>query len=241
MESFVAVILSAGKGTRMKSDIPKVLHEIKDKPIVEYVIDSSRKAGAKDIYVVVGYKKELVIDRLKEKNVIFVEQYKQLGTGHALMMVEPYLRSFYGTIVVLVGDAPLISCKTIKEIVRLREENKVSCVVVTFELDEPGSYGRIVKDEEGKVLKIVEAKDASKEELKIKELNSGIYAFESPYIFEALKRLNKNNAQGEYYLTDVIEIFINNNKKVLSYKVENPQEVLGVNTPQDLEAIKSLI
>ncbi|MGB9976655.1 bifunctional UDP-N-acetylglucosamine diphosphorylase/glucosamine-1-phosphate N-acetyltransferase GlmU [Thermovenabulum sp.] len=239
MGEFSAVILAAGEGTRMKSNTPKVLHKICGYPMLHYVINCARGAGADEIVVVVGRGAEEVKKAFENENVKFVLQPEQKGTGHALMQAEEEVKgSKY--IMVLYGDMPLIKPETLKNLFNFHIENQPAATVLTCEFDNPYGYGRIIK-KEGRVVAIREEKDAKKEEKLIKEINSGIYCFETQKVFSALKNVKNENRQGEYYLTDVVEIFNNEGEKVLAFKIENPDEVHGINDRVQLAKARAIM
>ena len=236
-----AIILAAGKGIRMNSDVPKVYHSICDKPLVAWVIEAAHKAGLRqNIYVVVGYKAELVREVCEKYDVNFVEQRQLLGTGHAVAQARDALKDFKGIIVVLNGDVPLIQPRTIQNLIKFHQEKDASATVLTADLEEPNSYGRIVRDGGGNVINIIEQKDANEEELKIKEINAGTYCFNNQDLFKVLPKLKDDNVQKEYYLTDVIGIFKSSGKPVYAFKTDNTFEVLGVNTKEDLSRLEEL-
>mgnify|MGYP004489124105 FL=1 len=204
-----AVILAAGKGTRMKSDLPKVIHKALGKPMVQYSIEAANAAGAElsDICLVVGHKADLVRETVGEQ-VNYRLQKEQLGTGHAVKCAQDFIGTD-GLTMVLCGDTPLITGKTLSSLVEAHVRDHNAITVLTAKVDDPAGYGRIIKDEKGDFVKIVEQKDASPEEQKVNEINSGMYLFDSAALNQALSKLNSNNAQGEYYLTDTIEIVKN--------------------------------
>jgi len=226
MREFTSIILAAGMGTRMKSQLPKVLHKVCGKELVSWVIDASKKAGAKKVVAVIGHKAELVRDTLKDK-CDFALQAEQKGTGHALMQAASYIDD--GFVVVLTGDAPLISEETMKSAVSYHAESGNSATVITAILDDASGYGRIVRDSSGNVLRIVEQKDANDEEKRIREINSGMYVFNGADLLSSLEKLEPNNAQGEYYLTDTLEILLKEGKKIGGYAVEDNDEIRGIN------------
>ncbi len=241
MRQFKTIIMAAGKGTRMKSDLPKVIHKLNMKPMVQYVVDSANQAGSSKNYLVVGYKKEMVMNEISNSNCDFSIQEEQLGTGHAVMMAENQLHDYDGAVVILSGDVPLIKANTIEKMVDYYADCQGQAVVATIKLEDPKSYGRIVRNNRGQVVKIVEAKDASKDELNINEINTGIYVFDSKALFKALNAIEPNNKQKEYYLTDTVEILLKNKQSVYAYVIDNAVEVQGVNTIEELNSLEKLI
>ena len=225
-----AIVLAAGKGTRMKSDKCKVMHEVLHKPMIGHIVESLRKANVDRIVVVVGHGAESVKEYLKD-GVEYALQEPQLGTGHAAMQAE-MLKEEKGDTIILCGDGPCIQSETILKVFEANKDH--ACSVVTAVLEDGARYGRIVRNEKNLVEKIVEAKDCSSEELEIKEINTGIFCFKNELLFEGLKEIKNNNAQNEYYLTDLVEIF---NKKGLSVNamvVDDVDETMGVNDRVDL-------
>jgi bifunctional UDP-N-acetylglucosamine pyrophosphorylase/glucosamine-1-phosphate N-acetyltransferase len=221
------VILAAGKGTRMKSKLPKVLHKVCGSTMLSYVIDAVQGAGVKRIIVVVGYGADVVAREVKGRAQV-AHQAEQLGTAHALLQAGPFLSDFKGRLLVLCGDTPLIESGTLLELIRSHRSAGSAATVLTAVLEDPAGYGRVVRDNQGDVLKIVEQKDASSEEESIREVNTGIYCFEAEGLFEDLSRLTPNNAQGEYYLTDIIGINVSRGR-VSAVTMDNPQEMMGIN------------
>lgn len=233
-----AVILAAGKGIRMQSDLPKVFHKLGGRPMLQYVIETVQKLGIKDIYVVVGHKKELITEYFKDWPVTFIEQGEQLGTGHAVMVTEPYLRGFDGTVLVLAGDVPLLSAGTLKKLIEFHLSHNASATDLTAHLSDAGNYGRIIRDPEGHIVKIVEKKDAASDELKINEINTGTFCFSAKDLFWALSHVAPENAQKEYYLTDTIGILKNKGQAVFAFLAPDYQETLGINTREELAALE---
>lgn len=229
----VSIILAAGEGTRMKSKIPKVLHKISGKPILEYVVDASKNANIQKNHVIVGHGGEEVKTVFKDTDVIFKtqpigEEYPY-GTGYAVMQAIDYIEDD-SNVMILYGDTPLITSKTIGNLMEYHCANKNDGTVLTAYIDDPTGYGRIVRDEDGKILGIVEHKDATEEELDIKEINSGIYCFKGKHLKYALEKINNDNAQGEYYITDVITILKEQDYKVGAYVIDDSEEIHGVNS-----------
>ena len=237
----VAVILAAGQGKRMKSEIPKVLHEINGRTVIEQVIETARALGVAKVFIVIGYQGGLIQYRLKSRGLEFVWQREQLGTGHAVMQTRPFLEKFRGKVLILCGDMPLLTAASLDKLVNSLEEKEVPAAVLTGELEDPGEYGRIIKTRNGLVDKIVEAKDAGPKEKKIKEVNSGAFCFEAGKLFESLQGLSNENSQKEYYLTDLVGIMREKGDKVAAVPVNSPEELTGINSDEDLETIKGIL
>lgn len=225
---FASVILAAGMGTRMKSEMPKVIHKVCGKELVRWVIDESKKAGAEKVVTVIGHKSEMV-KPIVEKDAEIAIQAEQLGTGHAVMQAAALIKDYKGCIVILNGDTPLIQAETIESAVKYHKAEGNSATVITAELPDAAGYGRIVRAADGSVLKIVEQKDATEEEKKIREINSGMYVFNADALIWALGQLTPNNAQGEYYLTDTLEHLRNDGKKIGGYTIADNDEIRGIN------------
>ena len=223
---YSALILAAGAGKRMKSEKPKVLHEILFKPLVNWVLDAVEDAETK--VVVVGHGGEEVKNTLKD-TVLYAEQKERLGTGHAVLQAKDALKDKEGSVVIIGGDTPLITKETINAAYAYHEKSGNSATVLTSHVDNPFGYGRIVRNFSGNIIKIVEQKDGTKEELEITEINSGMYFFDIKALYDALSKISNDNAQGEYYLTDTIEIMLNQNLKVGAYIVDDNTEIVGIN------------
>lgn len=223
-----AIVLAAGKGTRMKSDLPKVAHEVLYKPMIKHVCDELKKIDVTQTIVVVGHKAE-VVKNIMQDEVTYVMQEEQLGTGHAVKMAYDLLKDKEGITLVLNGDAPLIRKKTLEALIKTHVDNENKATLMSAHCDTKFPFGRIVRNEQGNVLGIVEAKDATPEQLQITEMNTGEYCFDNQLLFDALTKVNNNNAQNEYYLTDVIEILGKANYKVGSYVIDDFDEVGGIN------------
>jgi bifunctional UDP-N-acetylglucosamine pyrophosphorylase/glucosamine-1-phosphate N-acetyltransferase len=234
-----AVILAAGKGTRMKSDLPKVVHQIQGKPLVEYVIEASKEAGAVEICVVVGYQADVVKESIHHK-VVYVNQYEQLGTGHAVMQAADFIGND-GMVIVLCGDTPLITGNTLRKLVEFHMKSGNAASVLTAMVDDPTGYGRIIRDENGKFVKNVEQKDAVGNELLSKEINSGMYLFNSEALQDAFGKMTLNNSQGEYYLPDTLVAIKEKGLLVDTLPIDIYEEMLGVNTPEQLEEANQII
>ena len=233
------VILAAGKGTRMNSDLPKVLHKLQSKPLIDYVIDESELLNPKEIILVVGFKKESVIKHTQSRiNLNYATQIEQLGTGHAVLQTNELLKNRKGHILILYGDVPNIKASTLQPIVSDHISNNRDLTLITAEIDDPTGYGRIIRDKNGNLLKIVEEKDCSDDEKKIKEWNPGIYIFKIPEVFKILNNIKTNNASKEYYLTDAIGLAQQSNMQIKAIKIENSDEVIGVNTADQLKELE---
>ena len=240
MRETKAIILAAGKGTRMGSELPKVLHTVAGRPMIEHSIERARQAGVGPIVVVVGYRAEAVRDALKSAGVQFAEQADQRGTGHAVAQATPFLEGFDGNVLVLYGDMPLLRPSTIRSLADTLEDTGAAAVVLTIELDNPPAFGRIVRDGDGRVIRMVEARDASVEELAIREVNVGAYCFDAVALLWALDRLRNDNDQGEYYLTDVIEILVSAGRPVETVVAGTLEETLGINDAFHLQFAERL-
>lgn len=227
-----ALILAAGQGKRIKSDIPKVLHKVCGKEMVNHVIDNIRKAGINDINVIIGKGAELVKEGTKDRNVTYSVQKEQLGTGDAVKAAKEFLKGKDGVVAVFTGDSPLTKVDTIEKLFNEHEQKKNSATLMSAYVDDPTGYGRIVRSGD-EVIKIVEHKDCTEEELKINEMNAGMYCFNINELLLALDELSNNNAQGEYYLTDVIGILKSKNKRVGSL-VTDYEDTIGVNSRAQL-------
>ena len=237
---FTSVILAAGMGTRMKSKMPKVLHKVCGKPLSKWDIDASKAAGADKVCAVVGHKAETVKEVLGDV-CEFALQAEQKGTGHAVMQAIDVIKNSKGEVVILNGDTPLITAETINKAIEYHKNNGNQATVITAILDDATGYGRIVRDNDGSVLKIVEQKDASEEEKKINEVNSGMYVFDAQSLVYALDKITPNNAQGEYYLTDTLEILLSAGKKIGGYAISDNDEIRGINDRVQLNEAEKIM
>ena len=239
-----AVVLAAGKGTRMKSELPKVLFPVCGKPMIEYVLDALEEAGVDEIVVVVGYRSDLVKETIKPRaNVRFAEQKELLGTGHAVASCREYLEGFDGPVFIIAGDNPMLQSSSV---VRLfeeyeKDENGASCILGTVYKENPFGMGRILRDKEGNFVGVVEEKDATDEQRQIKEINISYYVFNTQDLLASLGSLRADNAQKEYYITDVPRILLDAGKKILALPVLKDVESLGVNTQADLAAVEAAL
>ncbi len=238
-----AIILAAGKGTRMKSELPKVLHTIFDKPLLGYVLDAVKNSEVIDYsYVITGHKSEMVEEYVKTNcSVDTILQSPQLGTGHAVSMAVNKLKGYEGEVVILCGDTPLIKPETLKSLVISHRVNKADITVMSAVFDNPANYGRIVRASDGSLEGIVEEKDADAEQKKIKEINAGIYCINWDKVHTAFSELKNNNAQGEYYLTDIVSWGRTKGLRVAAYTIDDNNEIFGINSRKNLaEAAKIL-
>lgn len=235
-----AVILAAGKGTRMKSDLPKVVHRIEGKCLVDYVIDAARGAGAEQICLVVGYKHEVVEQEIEAEQVAFALQPEQLGTGHAVKCAREFLGK-EGQTLILFGDTPLITAETLNRLSDYHESQGNAVTVLSAKVEDPTGYGRIIRDENGAFVKSVEHKDASTDELASCEINSGMYIFDTAELTKALDLIRPNNAQGEYYLPDTLTIIKEKGLKVDAYALEDATDITGVNDQTQLAQAAEII
>lgn len=237
------VILAAGKGKRMNNpNLPKVLVELKERPLLDYVLELSANLNPEKVVVIVGYHKEQVIEFIKKHNKPIFEyaiQEEQLGTGHAVAQTESNLSEFDGNILILSGDVPLLSKSTTQNFIHLHYDSNSSASVLSSIAQNPYGYGRIIRDENDDFIKITEEKDANEQEKSIKEINSGIYMINSKLLFESLKKISNNNAQNEYYLTDVIDILYKQNHTVKAFAIADFNEIQGVNQLTDLENLQN--
>lgn len=235
-----AIILAAGSGTRMKSEKPKVLHEVLGKPLIRWVVDTARQAGAENIVCVLGHGRDMVEPHVANDTTVVI-QFEQKGTADAVSVCHGAVAEGTKSVLVLNGDCPLITAETLRELVRAREESNAGVAVLTMEAPDPHGYGRILRDAGGMVERIVEQKDCDEIQDAISECNSGFYCFDASMLFDALVKVDSNNSQNEFYLTDVIEIARASGRAAIGVKAEDPDECLGVNTRIQLaEATKIL-
>ena len=237
-----AVVLAAGKGTRLHSDdydAPKVMREACGKPLLWYVLEALSFIGKKDIVLVVGYKKESVIDSFSEYP--YAIQTEQLGTGHAVLAAKDELVNHKGALLVCYGDMPAIKRDVYEQLLQTHFEDGNDCTLLTGESTLQMSFGRIQRDANGNFLAVVEEKDCTPEQLKIKELNTGVYVFDTPMLLDALKELKNDNAQGEYYVTDVPAIMLGNGAKIGIYNRNLGDDIIGVNTAEQLEMVERIL
>ncbi|KAA1259524.1 Bifunctional protein GlmU [Rubripirellula obstinata] len=234
-----AIVLAAGKGTRMNSDLPKVLCSVVDRPMIHFVLDSLEKAGIKRLIVVVGYEADAVREALasRDSEIEFVEQTEQLGTGHAVQMCAAALEKQTGPTIVVAGDSPLIQATSLQKLFDHLKTAKPSLLMGTLEKDDPTGLGRIVRNEAGDFTSIVEHKDATEDQLKICEVNMSTYLFQTADLLTVLGQLDNNNAQGEYYLTDCVALLRKAGKPVEALPVLQECESLSINNPAELKMV----
>lgn len=240
MSDLVTVILAAGKGTRMKSKLPKVLHKAGGKAMVQHVLDAAVAAGAKRNIIITGFGGDMVRAAVGDK-AEYAEQREQLGTGHAVMQAENLLADENGTVMVLCGDTPLLTGDLLKKLYDEHKKAQAKATVLTAIMPDATGYGRIIRKSSGEVLKIVEHKDATAEERQVKEVNSGIYCFEMKALFSSLKKVTNDNAQGEYYLPDVLEILQKQGEKIWAVAADDYESTLGINSRLQLAGAEKIL
>ncbi len=240
MADLLSVILAAGKGTRMKSKSIKVLHKVAGKPMLSHVIDTVNNISS-ELICIVGYQGDKVKKEFSGRDINFVTQEKQLGTGHAVKQVRDYIISHNGPVLILCGDTPLLKEKTIKNMVKKHKANDAGLTILTALVEDPSGYGRIIKNNQGHIVAIREEEDATEEEKTIEEVNSGVYCFDSKLLAEALTTLTSDNAQDEYYLTDTISYIKETDAKIISAVVNDSAEITGINDRKNLAKAEKVI
>ena len=233
------LILAAGKGTRMKSKLPKVLHKIGGKPMLRHVIDAAKRAGSTREVVVIGAGAEMVEQEIAD--VEFVMQVKQLGTGHAVLCAKENFANSTGTLLILCGDTPLLTSDLLKKFIAAHEESNCAVTVLTAEMPDATGYGRVIREDDGTFKKIVEDKDANAIEKQIREVNAGVYCADVRKLFGALDKVKNDNAQGEYYLPDVLTVLKNSGKKISIFKTEDFTSTLGINSRVQLAEAEKIL
>ena len=228
-------ILAAGKGTRMNSDLPKVLHKINNKTLLQFVIETSKSLNPTEIILIVGYKKEAVINSVNKFNLSFAYQNEQRGTAHAIMQCKEHLKNKSGKTLILSGDVPLISKNTLKNLIKAHDNDKSLGSLISANIENPTGYGRIIRNSNNIFTKIVEHKDANEKELMVNEINSGIYIFETKTLMEKINLVKNSNNQNEFYLTDIFN-FIDSDK-ISIYNTKKINEINGINTLTQLEQL----
>jgi len=238
----VAIILAAGRSTRMRTDLPKVMHEVCGRPMLAYVLDACREAGIDSFYLVVGYGKEAILSAFSgEAGIQFIEQREQKGTAHAVMMCADLLRGFAGDCVVIAGDMPLIRAETLQSLLAAHRAGAASASLATTTLDDPTGYGRIIRDAAGDFERIVEHRDCTPQQLLIREVNPSYYCFDAEALFEALPKIQPNNAKGEYYLTDALAILRAAGRTVRASITLPAEDATGVNSRVELAEVNRLM
>src|SRR5512136_2501755 len=242
MESIMTIVLAAGKGTRMKSDLVKVLHPLLGVPMLSYPVELSlNDIKAEKTILVVGHQADKIKEKFKDIKVDFALQKEQLGTGHAVLQAIPFLQSFNGTVLILCGDVPLVKMETLRSFIDTFWRNESKLSVLTAVVENPSGYGRIIRGPTGWLEKIVEEKDGSEEEKLIREINTGIFCIKAPFLIDGLKEIGQENAQGEYYLTDLVEIGRKRGMRCSAHMVADPTEVMGINTRADLAVANEVL
>ena len=234
MNKISAIVLAAGDGTRMNLDYPKVLCKLNGTDIISLIIGTLHSIELKDIILVVGYKHEMIREKVGGA-VKYVLQKELLGTGHAVSQAESIYKEINENVLILYGDSPLITSMTLKKIIDSYLNSNSDLALLTVFIDDPTGYGRIIRDKNNKIIKIIEEKDATAEQKKIKEVNTGFYCFKKEKLFRSLKNIRSDNAQKEYYLTDVIADFVQKNYRISSVETGDPMETMGINTRADME------
>ena len=240
MRKPAAVVLAAGLGKRMNSDLPKVLHKFAGSTIIEFVLDTVEGLSPERVVLVIGHRAEMLRSALATRKVDFALQAEQLGTGHAVMQCEDALGSFEGTIIVLVGDVPLLRTETLAALLETHRRTGAACTVLTAKFSDPKGYGRVMRGSDGHVEGIVEDKDATPTQLAIQEINTGILAFESGLLWQHIHKLRRGNAQAEYYLTDLVGLLRAEGYTVAAHCAEDPWEVKGVNSVEQLAELERI-
>ncbi|MGN1051189.1 MAG: sugar phosphate nucleotidyltransferase, partial [Acutalibacteraceae bacterium] len=237
-----AIILAAGEGKRMKSNLPKPMSQVLNKPMLQWVIDNVRSAGIDRICVVKGFRQEIIEEYIGNLpyEIETVYQEERLGTGHAVMMAKDFLLKNKGDTVILNGDAPFMDSKTLEQSYALHKDLTSSATVISAQVEDPFGYGRIIRDEKGNFLKIVEQKDATSDEIKVNEVNSGGYWFNSEKLLSVLFEIKSENNAKEYYLPDALKLLLKKGERVVAYKTENSATVLGANDPDQLEELNKI-
>ncbi len=235
-----ALVLAAGQGTRMNSDLPKVLHEMSGAPLLAHVLAALEQLRVGRTLVVIGHQAERVRATFADSEVEWVLQPEQRGTGHAVLMAGPSLEDFQGTLLVVCGDTPLLRAATLDQLLARHHDEQAAVTVLTTHVPDPTGYGRIVRDPAGGVIDIVEEKDATSDQKRIDEINSAVYAFEYPALEQVLSQLTAHNAQGEYYLTDTVRLLIASGLKARAVVAPDYRELLGINTVAQLEEAERL-
>jgi len=240
-KGLAVIVLAAGKGTRMKSSLAKVLQPLKNKPLLYYVLESLAPLNPDLSVLVVGVQSKVVQESFPDRGLIFVEQKEQLGTGHAAQQAKLALLDFSGDVLVVCGDMPLIKSQTLIDLVNRHREKKSACTVLTLKSSEKKDFGLVIRDEQGSVSKIIECKDASEDEKKVDEFNSGVYCFDKYLFSKALDEIENNNIQKEYYLTDTIQYIVSSGFVIETEQITDTTQLLGINTQEDLSLAEKIL
>ncbi len=235
------LVLAAGKGVRMKSDLPKVMHTTCGKPMLGWVLEAAQGLKPSRTIVIVGHNKKMVMSAFEQDHLAWVAQKEQLGTAHAVMSAAPELKDFTGDVMVLFGDVPLVREQTLQDMLKEHRAQRAACTILNAEVDKPDGYGRIVRDKDGKVRAIVEHRDAKTKQRTIREINSGIMVFEAKALFETIWKIKSNNDQGEFYLTDIVALLIKKRRKVAAIVVGDEKEIIGVNSRVQLAEVNKAL
>jgi UDP-N-acetylglucosamine diphosphorylase/glucosamine-1-phosphate N-acetyltransferase len=225
----------------MKSDLAKVLHVINGRPMVHYVLDLALDLGSEKTVLIIGHQRDKVKELCADYPVLYTIQEEQLGTAHAVMQAKSILGTYQHDLLVLSGDVPLLSKATLEKLITTHHNSDAIATLLTADLENPSGYGRVIRDAQENVIKIVEHKDASSEELKVKEINVGIYIFKTPPLFDNLDLVNNDNAQGEYYLPDVVKMYVDRGEKVVAQLADNFDETRGINTVEQLKEAETIL
>lgn len=241
MSGLVTAIMAAGKGTRMKSDLAKVLHPLLGRPMIHYVIQLARELGSERVIAIIGHQRERVRDELAGEHIEFAVQEPQLGTGHAIMQVAPMLSGYDGDVLILSGDVPLLTYATMRRLIDLHVDQQAAGTVLTTVMTDATGYGRVLRGPDGRVEKIVEHKDATEAERRVREINAGIYMFRSADLIPALNQITPHNAQNEYYLPDVLKILMDAGRKIAAHTTADFHEISGINTVEQLREAETVL
>tara|TARA_B100001123_G_scaffold429215_1_gene547364 strand:+ start:1097 stop:1846 length:750 start_codon:yes stop_codon:yes gene_type:complete len=239
-ENLSIVIMAAGKGTRMYSDIPKVLHKLSGETLLNHVIEKANNLSPSNIVIIIGHEAEQVKEAVPSNEILFSYQKQQMGTGHAVMQAQNHLHDFVGNTLVLSGDVPLIQSSTLLEFIQNHENGSFDASMITANFDDPDGYGRVIRNSSGNLEKVKEHKDCNDIEKKIKEINSGIYIFNNQILFNLLPKLDNDNEQLEYYLPDVLSMILANGGKIGLEKIKNINEIQGINTLDQLSYLENI-
>ncbi|MFQ5673458.1 MAG: NTP transferase domain-containing protein [Nitrospinales bacterium] len=240
-KALAAVILAAGRGVRMNSPLAKVLHPLSSKPLLAYVLDTVFALAPDRVIVVVGFQSERVAAAFPDPRIEFVEQKEQKGTGHAVLQAESALRDFRGDLLVLCGDMPFIKASTLENLMAHHRKTDADCTLLILKTEQPRDFGRILRDEKGRIAGIVENRDADARQKTIDEYNAGVYCFDKDLVFEAINQLDNNNSQAEYYLTDTIRNLARHRSAVQFVQTGDADEVLGINCEEDLKRAERIL